>query len=73
MLYLEPLLIALKAQQAEIADLKEKLKTDSTNSSKPPSTSFKKTKTRSKLRIKNLVKNKAHSQVIRVLLEISSL
>ena len=44
MLYLEPLLITLVAQQAQISELKEKLSVDSKNSSKPPSADFKKTK-----------------------------
>jgi transposase len=44
MMYLEPLLITLVAQQAEIAALKEKLSVDSKNSSKPPSSDFKRSK-----------------------------
>lgn len=49
MFYLEPLLITLVAQQAQIEDLKEKLSVDSKNSSKPPSTDFTKSKKKKKV------------------------
>ena len=49
MLNLEPLLLSLIAQRAEIAELKEKLSTNSKNSSKPPSTDFNKSKKNNKI------------------------
>ena len=57
MLYLEPLLLAISALKAENADLKEKLSTNSKNSSKPPSTDFIKPKKYNKIIHKKSNKN----------------